>query len=432
MNLLFLKVYSNPAELVKWAEADRSLWRKAWIASVVPSGVLLVLFVLFAVLQGSTGRLMLVYTLVPMAFVMPFISIALVTTQRTFIWLLYLVAPPSFVAALLAGIGPLWPCGLVLSGAVGVPLLVGVFISCACSIDVYNQRTYHARQQLRRRYAMPEGLSILPRYQNRARRIRLGVAIIAGAFALLVLLLFWATDPYDSAIVSLAFVFLAVACLRLDATLLSWMGRSLVSSHNQRDWQATYAGRWALFVPAAALRSLMLHEAPPAQAGAALIALLQDGCLAPVLRRGVARLTPTQAMGVALGLSLQFDGASAIRYLLPAFPAPAQPAARTFAQLAEEATRPPDMRRWLQALHEIAPVSDGSLYELTQTLMLVSEALQQHQHHGQVEASAQRLRRVLGDLYGGTAPESSAVGSWPGLLLERVSAHDRLLRQQRF
>jgi len=419
-------IYSDPARLLAHTLGDGRLWRRAWLANALATLIVLAMLAAAALIGGQPVALISAAAVSVMVPLMIVVSAAITTTGHPQLWLLQLCAPPTLLCVLLAGLGPLWPGAWLLSVILLTPALLGALVACACAVHVFNQGSRLLREEPRRRQAgQPSGLAA-PHYQNRARTFRLVVAMLAAGLAGLFQLLFVATNPRDSILIGLALLVFAGACLRLEATLLCWLGWPLLMHAGQAGWRATYAGRWALFAPVAALNALLTAEQRPARVGAALHMILHEGCLAPAIRRVVARLTPAQADLVALGLSLQSGGA-AIRYLEPAYARVLPALPLLYARLAEEATRPADMQRWLTVLHGHADVRWHTAPALAQTLATVDLALQCYTYDPVIDRAAELLREQIAMLAcADDVPD--ATGAWPEALLKRVTAQARLLK----
>lgn len=437
MRYLFTMVYSNPSELLARSVTDPRLWRQVWRSTLTPSLLVLAALAVAAVLSADPIRL-LAYALVPTAMLIFCVGMVVPVTQHITLWLLYLFAPPALFAAFLAGVGLIWPPGLILSGVLVAPALVGILLSCACAVDVFNQSQRLLRDQSRERGNRHAGALATPIYQNRARVIRLlgtgGASLLAG----LVLLLYAQVDLRLGLLASLALLVAAGGCLRIEATLRTLFPGELVRPDGEGGWSATYTGRWALLVPRRRLDKTLRQGASPAECGAALITLLRAGCIAPSLRRATAQLSNSEATRVAVSLSLQPDGASVLRYLAPALPHPVGGIALFFADLATEAVRPTDLQRWLLVLNnsqsaDLEAVSE-QLPMLAHALKSTHLALQCHSYDPVVEEAVLSLQQALPMLYAGDAPASpgSPAGVvWPVALLDRLLAQGRLLRRLR-
>lgn len=432
MRILFFDLYSDPVALLKRAATDRGLWRRLWLQALIGFLCLLAILAIIALLSGMPTLFLIAYALIPIAFLMLGISVAVTTTHHALLWLLYLGTPITLLTALASGIGLLWPGGWMLSGALGTPLLLGLLISATCAVDIYNRTEHLTREQTRGRQGGPYVDPALPSYQNRARLIRLGFAIGAVMLACVGSILLWPADSRIAPLFGLALLVFAGATLRVEATLRCLIGTPLVRTDDQGSWHTTYAGRWALFVPTAALRTLLIDDQTPSQSGAALIALFRDSCLAPPMRRSVGRLTPAQAARVALALSLQPGGASAIRYLAPKLTQDAREIALTYADLAAEAAHPADLRRWLEALNkhpnEGERALSGSTPDLARALVMARAALRCYTYDPVIEAAANCLHQVFPALYGDTLTTATPDDGWPVALRERIIAHGNTLR----
>jgi hypothetical protein len=429
-----IQIYSDPARLLDRAATDRSIWRRAWLLNAAVLLLTLVILGAAASLSGKPWTMMLGYAVLVIVPYMLGISIAVTTTGHARLWLLYLGAPLTMLTALLSGLGVLWPGGWALSGAVGVPVLLGVLLACACRIWVYNRVVSLAREKTRQRQAGPPADLPVLTFQNRTRVLRFVASAGLGLLALAAQLLFWAANLLDGLLTGLALLVCAGACLRIEASLLCWLGKPLVALDQQGTWHATYVGRWALFTPTTSILVLLTNPQPAAQASAALIALFQEGAFGPGIRRACAYLTVAQAEHLTLSLSLQPGGGGALRYLAPAMPAQVRDIAMTYARLAEETAQPRDMQRWLAALTDhpgITQLSGAGLApDLAQALLAAGGALQCYAYDPVLEEAADHLRRVLPKLSDDTSSPVLAddrPGRWPEALLERVLAQGRLL-----
>lgn len=423
-------LYSAPHRLVTDAPSNRSARHRAWLLSGLTALAALAGLGVVARLSGQPFLMLVSHALLPVSTLMLFVGIAVGATGHARLWFLYLCAPPTTLVGVLSGIGVVLPAARAISWLIGVPLLIGTLLSSACAVWVFNRAGAITREHSRQR--SPGPLSDLPalHWQNRARKVRLTAAASCAFLAIAGLTLLLPIGP--GLVAAVALLIGALACLRFDAAVLCRMGCPLVAFEGQSA-HATYAGRWALFAPITSLLSLMINEQCAARSSVAVMALLRDGSLGPIVRRACSRLTPDQTQRLSLSLSLQPGGAGAIRYLLPAFPEQLQPIASTYARLAEEAVIPPHLQRWLAALADhpgTATLAESGLApELAQTLSDARDALLYSSYSPAITHAVTGLKQTIVALYGtmGRTPESGSHETWPEALLTRVAAHARLL-----
>ena len=333
---------------------------------------------------------MVAHAVLAFAPVMVAIGVVVVMTGHAEFWLLYLCSPPMLVIALLCGLGPLMPVGWLLGWGVGTPLFLSVLLPDACAVGVHNRTQDMRREQLRRRAGGPAAEMPALALWDRVRSIRLVTAAGCVLLATAVILLFQQDQMAYTA--SFALLVGAAGCLRLDVALLGWIREPplVVYDEQRHGWRTTYIGRSALFAPLKLVRRVMVpdpaalrpacteHRLPRAEpalsavlslskgpveasrgrtaqgtaldASAALLALLGQSSLGPVVRSAVAHLAPEQAHWLILHLSVQEGGAAAIRYLRPALSQPLHLTVERYAALADEAAKPLDLQRWIAVL----------------------------------------------------------------------------------
>lgn len=423
-------LYCAPHRLVTDAPSNRHVWHRAWLLSGLTALAALAGLGVVAILSGHSLVVLVSHALLPVSPLMLFAGIAVGATGHARLWFLYLCAPPATLVGVLSGIGVVWPAARALSWLIGAPLLIGMLLSSACAVWVFNRAGAITREHSRQR--SPGPLSDLPvlRWQNRARRVRLAAAASCVFLAIAGLAL--SRSIGLGLVVAVALLVGALACLRFEAAILCRMRRPLVAFEGQSA-RATYAGRWALSAPTTSLLSLMTNGQCAARSSVALMALLRDGSLGPIVRSASSRLTLDQTQRLSLSLSLQPGGAGAIRYLSPAFPEQMQPIASTYARLAEEAVTAPDLQRWLAALTDhpgIARLAETGLApELAQALSDARDALLQSSYCPTITRAVTGLQQTIVALYGtiGRTPESGSQENWPDVLMARIAAHARLL-----
>ncbi|MBN1889047.1 MAG: hypothetical protein JW850_13720 [Thermoflexales bacterium] len=418
----------DPVAFLDTQHDHRPVWWQAWL---LRGGM--VLAVVAALGLGANERQwkeMVLCATSWLALVLVLCAIAVTLTGQLQFWLLYAFSPPILVALLLSGLAPLSPRWSLLGERTSIPFLIGVLVSDTYALWVHKrlQEIQHERGRMRVGGPASE-LPALDLWQQ-ARLARLGVS--TG----MVILALWLLRDWVFALSSLA------GGLRLEAILLAWIqGSPMVRFNQQRgEWHATYAGRSAAFVPHKLVR---LPAVPARSQSAAILALLQQGCLGPVVRQVVQDLPPDQARQLLLHLSTQEGGATAILYLKPALAPELHPAAACYAALAAEAARAFDLQRWvavlakqcltntdaagtmeddlLQILHRVR----DALLTFTYTPQLIDTAINDLE---QLARSLYNLPHLLG------SPEQPVVQlgtlplAWPVALLLHLEEHrSRLL-----
>jgi hypothetical protein len=342
----------------------RKLWWPAWL---LRGGVALAVGGVLGFVSVSSGQrwgmMVLCALLLPMLMQM-LCSIPIMITHQSQFWLLYAYSPPVLLLALLWGLMPLASIWVTLGARVGLPYLVGVLVADVCTLWVYGRREKTRRERQRMRAGGP--VSELPTLALwcRMRLVRMIAALGMG----LVLFLF-----FRDAVAALAGV---VGCLHLDVSLFAWLWRpSLVQFDRQQgQWRATFTARSALFVPSELIQRVLQSSLPTSDKGAALLALLQQGYLGPVVRRASKELSLEQAHRLILHLSLQEGGATVVRYLEPALPQSLHSTLACYAALATEAAKSLDLQRWVMVLtHHLSPDAQSAFPREAEALEILSD-----------------------------------------------------------
>jgi hypothetical protein len=99
-----------------------------------------------------------------------------------------------------------------------------------------------------------------------------------------------------------------------------------------------------------------------------------------------------------------------------------------YAGLAEQAARPRDLQRWSEALSHWAGSSATTPPTLAETLAAADAALQCYEDSPALDRAVTLLRQLIAHLY--SIADEPRDGGWPLALLERVSAHERLIQQR--
>lgn len=437
--------HTDPITFLTQIEQE-SGWRKLLLIRLGTSIGVILLLALLALLNQTLWREIIGYAL--MAFV-PLASSIILPVGSSYptsirFWLTYLVSPPWLLIILLCGLLPLTACPAVsgigitelasgpylLIGCVVIPIAVGATVAVAGAVWMYYSVRLREREQLKK---LPGGLlAELPHLSlwNRVRLLRIGLAAMGFLGGILLLLLY---RQESLPVVLMAFIF-SLACLRLEASLLSWTFPLVTYDREQTSWHTTYCGRFALFVPQHKISALIApsSERWDDRAAEIVLALLRESTLAPTVRRAIAMLTPTEAHCLLLHLSLQAGGATAIRYLQPALPLTLRPIASQYADLATEAAKPLHLQLWLRVLPKDMGGSNdpsaASVRRLLDTLTQVRQTLLSYEHSPIVESTHHHLQQFVEELYGPIEPVNLPL-SWPVALLRHVESRSKKLKR---
>lgn len=443
--LIFQQHIDSVSFLRGEASGNRGLWRAAWLFRLCMALAVLAILGTIAPLTGSSWVVTVAHAVLAFVPVMVAIGVVVMMTGHAEFWLLYLCSPPMLLIALLCGLGPVTPVGWLLGWGVGTPLFLSALLLDACAVWVHNRTRDAQHKQSRRRAGGPVAEMPALALWGRVRSIRLVTAASCVLLATAVILLF----QHDQMAYAGSFALLmgAAGCLRLDVALLGWIRESpLVAYDEQRHgWRTTYIGRSALFVPLglvcqvmapdlSALRpacvehslSRALSRGRTAQgtavdASAALLALLGQSSLGPVVRSAVAHLSLEQAHWLVLDLSLQEGGAAAIRYLRPALSQSLRLTVERYAALADEAAKPLDLQRWIAVLtsRPFCAEEQGSRGAGEQggggvrgcgdggTLDHARDALLSYEYAPALDEAVRDLRQLIQTLYGVAVPVES-------------------------
>jgi hypothetical protein len=421
---LMCQQHSDPISFLDGESiSDRELWYAAWFLRGGMTLVVLAALGVAAILSGHSGVRLVAHAMLAIVSAMLLIGLAVTITDHPQFWLLYLCSPPMLVIALLCGLGPLSLVGWVLGWGIGAPLFLGALLLDAGTLWVHNQTFDARRDQLRWRAGGP--MSELPALAlwDRVRIVRLAVAM--GCALLAVAIPLFRRDQL-TLMVCLALLACAAGCLRLGATLIGSLCKLPLVAYDERlrEWRSTYIGRSVLFIPLEQIhwaigadRSALRHPFPSTglrtsdgaqdttlDASAALLALLGQSSLGPVVRRAVGKLSSEQAHWLVLHLSLQGGGAAAIRYLQPALPQPLLSTAERYAAFADEAAKPLDLQRWITVLEKQPDWDQGitvqPALDVTQTLAHARDALSSCEYVSVLNTALCDLRQLVQVLYG--------------------------------
>lgn len=225
---------------------------------------------------------------------------------------------------------------------------------------------------------------------------------------------------------STAFLFGAAGCIHFDATLLAWLGRWPLVNTQSGYGRATYIGRHALIVPLKSVVQTITPEPEAAAASAALVALLREGCLGPLVRKACTKLSEQQIYTLLLHLSLHEGGASAIHYLEPILSPALRQVATQYANLAREAAKPLDLQRWIALLPRDPddPAISRFDHHTNRTLAHAREALLQIEDTPAMAKGCAEVQELVHTL---NHPTKLQPLSWPIALLLRLEEQQHLL-----
>jgi hypothetical protein len=354
-------------------------------------------------------------------------------------WSLYLTSAPVLFVLTLCGVSPLWPAALVLGQLVGLPILLGFFVTDALTLFVHLVAHREARQHMRYHQGGPAATYPSLRWWRWVRWARLGMALLALTAAV------WlggASAQIDLAVA----IFLCVgaaAFLRLEATALALMKAPLAWCEMQTArWRATYVGRNLLFLPSHLFLREFRRYSTPQEKSEALLVLLHGSAATPHLRRAIAYLPPSELHALMLHVSLESGGAEVLNYVHASLSSNLAASAERYASFAIEAAKPLAFQQWLRLLPKVQPRrsldyirSDAALtaYDpaiIGQLLADVRTALAHYRDSPVVDSAAISLRQFVTQL--GRDPDSVTTSehtfTWPEALLIHLSHHQRRLR----
>ncbi len=375
------------AFLEKQRRYPHRLWWSAWLwRAVTAGGVLAVLSFVARWNQPYAQEMAIYVSFVWMLFHM-LSGLIIMTTGQPQFWLLYAYSPPVWMLVLLCGFAPLSRVCFELGLKVGLPFLLGAFVSDVGTLWVYKQVEEYQRDRQRLRAGGPAAELPALAWWARVRWMRL-----IAAFGLAIIGLLFQDGIFVVAAV--------VGGLHLHVTLAAWIWNLLLVQFDQQRsrWRVTYIGRSTMFVPLTLVHSLLALA--DLDQIAALLALLQGGCLGPIVRGATRKLSRVQMHNLILHLSLQEGGAGVIRYLEPALRRALRPTAGCYAALAREAAKPLDLQHWATALTNIPSVAEiGPEANTFQILYKVRNALLMFTYDQVIDAAIDDLQRFIQLLY---------------------------------
>ncbi|MGB0384835.1 MAG: hypothetical protein ACPGWR_08440 [Ardenticatenaceae bacterium] len=343
----------------------------------------------------------------------------LITTQAWRFWLLYLFSLPILTLLFLCGLADTAPALFRLGWFICLPFVVGVLLTDVMSLMAYKRVSHVRSQRVRQRSKGPTADLPALRQWLRVRRIRLAVASVLIVAAIATPL--WLESNQSVFWWAVGLLFGAAGCTHLDATLLAYFGKQpLVKYDPQRgDMRTTYIGRHALFVPCNSLIQAITPQPEGQKASAALLALLREGGLGPLVRSLWSHLPDEQRHSLLLHLSLREGGAEAIRFLShkSSLPDSLSQVATWYADLAGEAAKPLDLQQWIGLLKEAPECSDIPMFDhhIRPIFSRVSEALLQYNDAASITFARQEVADFVETLYAPLAqscPPPHAL-SWP-------------------
>jgi len=383
-------------------QSNQKIWWSAWLLRGSISVAVALILGLVALLNGQDENYILFYAILVPLFLQICSGIAVIPLGYAQFWLLYAYSPPALSIALLAGMIPVWPDRLIPWVGISLTYFVAIFISDACTIWVYKQQVEIERNQERmRKGGVASDLPTLALYQQ-ARQARLAFSIVGAT------LVGWLFNGTGLILLTvLALIAILGGCLRLDATILSWLPNfSLVEFDPQKQqWQTTYIGRSALFISPKQIEQVIISASSPSNSAQIVVTLLKQGYLGPFVRRAVKNFSFEQGEQLLLHLSLQAGGATAIHYLIPALPTSLLPIARCYAALATEAAKPFNLQQWLtvlanQPLSTTKPLIIYHETTLQQILNSTKNSLLTYTHSTVVEDVFIQLQSFIMAIYG--------------------------------
>ncbi len=437
LHALVWQQYDSVAFLLAMRNYHNKIWWPAWYLRMGIWGGAIGGELLVAYLTDVDWKPMVAVVLMIPLIVQMFCAFLISILGEAQFWLLYAYTPPLAGIAFLCGLGihfGFWQWWGLLIGA---PFYLGKLISDVSVLWVFLQREtlQHKHERLR-----PGGVSgYMPAltWQRRARNVRLlSTAILISSIIYLYPVLpnkginglgLHATTVRTIQ-VALSIAMSTVGGLGLDATLLALVSNILPLRFNsQHRWYTTYVGRTALFLPICYLHFIFSPEIPFMMQSAAILILLKQSGLGPVVSRTFRRFSATHQHQLLVTMSLQDGGADAIYYLLPSLTASLKPVAECYAALAIEATKPLDLQRWIHTLSNKLCISEEWLDKKGSpwlTLHRVRDALLTFQNGAELELALQTLQELRSDLYtSDSSLDSASDGAWPTALWIHLKQH---------
>lgn len=356
----------------------------------------------------------------------------LITTQAWRFWLLYLFSPPMLALFLICGLADRAPALFRLGWFICLPFMLGILLTDVISLLAYKRVLHLRARRTRQRSKGPAVELPALRQWLRVRRIRLVVAFFLIVAAIATPL--WQESGQSVLWWAMALLFGAAGCTHLDATLLASFGKQpLVKYEPQHnDMRSTYIGRHALFLPYYSVTQVITPQPEGQKASAALLALLREGGLGPLVRSLYTNLPDEQRHSLLLHLSLREGGAEAIRFLThkSSLPASLSQLATWYADLANEAAKPPDLQQWIALLKQAPNPSEIPMFDndIRPILARAGEALLQYKYAPSITSARQEVADLVEQLYAPLAQDSPPPHplSWPVALRLHLEQREQM------
>lgn len=404
----------------------KGVWRVIWPARLLTMLAMLIFLRNAATVSDTAWMSQLVTTTgTGLALLIWLLAVLIMVTQTWRFWLLYLFSPPLLALLLMLGLADATTVGLVLPAFIGLSFALGMLLADGFSLWVHKE-SRRFKDVSQRSDALATQLPALL-LRHRARTFRLAVAGVLIVWAIISFLLL--ANNQGTLLQSIGLFFVAVGCLRVEATLLAWLCKwpTVRCDAQGKAWGVTYVGRHALIVPLKSIMETITPKSEVQKASTALLALLRDSCLAPVVRQASTKLSEPQLHTLLLRLSFHEGGGQAIRFLEPALPPHLRRIATRYAALAVEAAKPYNLQEWVSLLpfeqdqFLITPLHAV----ITRTLIHAREALLQNEYAPSGAVARQEVYELVQLLTAHSAAREAANSrlSWPLVLLTYLKLH---------
>lgn len=417
--------------------------RPWWPAWEIRAGILITLLATLLIITRLTSadlKLLLTPFLCLPLIAQMLCGLAIIILGNVQFWLLYAYSPLLLFIAWLSALEMLLPFGTWIGLQIGFVFYVGKLFADSCTMWVHQQMEEVRREQLRRRgRSLPIAALALTAWL-RARKIRLWASLILAG---IILYSYWAAQnlsgyrAFDEGIRVLhATISVGVGlsgCLAIDATLLA-IFRAIPPVHfTAGQWLATYTGRVALWVPVRYIRLIFSPERVITEQSRIMCALFMQGYLAPTIRRVCRALSLPHLQQLLIALSIQEGGSTVIHYLCPTLPPSLQAIGSFYANLADEATKPPDLQRWLHVLTTQFPSTIMQDNELEASVLLilsqVRDTLLTFIATPELTHTICRMRQLITQLHAALPLlDVTQPTSWPSMILQHLEQHQKRMQ----
>lgn len=417
----------------------RRLWWPAWgIRAGIWAALLTTLFIIAGVSSTNLKLLLAPVLLLPLIAQM-LCSLPIIILGNAQFWLLYAYSPLLLFIAWLWALGELSPIGTWFGLQTGFVFYVGKLFADSCTLWVYQQVENARYEQQRRRDRFLPVVLLTPTAWLRARRMRLWSSFILVG---IILYSYWALPARNllgyrafgegvrvlHAVISVGMG--VAACLGLDATLLAILRAIPPVRFTAGQWSATYAGRVALWTPVRYIRVIFSPERVLSEQSRIVCTLFTQGYLAPTIRQACRALSLQHIQQLLIALSIQEGGGAVIRYLHSALPSSLQATATFCANLADEATKPPDLQRWLHVLTTEFPLpmlqDNGLAASIMLILSQVRDALLTVKATPELTQTICRMRQLIVQMHAELLlSDMTQLISWPSMLLQHLEQHQK-------